>query len=65
MDLDSNDYLEDYTTDEFKQKAAEQIQKQSQEAEESRAIQKQKEQSDAELINANIEYTAAQTKYSR
>ena len=27
MNLDSNDFLEDYTTDEFKQKAAEQIQK--------------------------------------
>ncbi len=62
MDLDSNDYLEDYTTEEFRQKAAQAIQQQSQDAQETRAREKDKLTADAALVKANIDYTNAQSK---
>ena len=62
MSLDSNDFLEDYTTDEFKQKAAETIQKQSQDAELKRQQEQRKATADSALAEANVGFTAAQTK---
>ncbi len=62
MSLDSNDFLEDYTTDEFKQRAAETIQKQSQEAEQNRQQAARKATADATLVEANIGFTNAQSK---
>jgi len=62
MNLDSNDFLEDYTTDEFKQKAAQTIQKQSQDAEQKLQIEQKKAMADSALAEANVGYTQAQTK---
>ena len=62
MNIDSNDFLEDYTTDEFKQKAAETIQKQSQAAEQARQMEQQKATTDLALQEANVNYTNAQSK---
>ena len=49
MNLDSNDFLEDYTTDEFKQKAAQTIQKQSQDADQMKELEKNKAAADSAL----------------
>ena len=62
MDLDSNDYLEDYTTNEFRKRASEAIQKQSQEAEIARQAAQQKAEADVALAQANVGYTNAQSK---
>ena len=62
MNLDSNDFLEDYTTDKFKQKAAQTIQKQSQDAEQKLQIEQKKAMADSALAEANVSYTQAQTK---
>lgn len=62
MNLDSNDFLEDYTTDEFKQKAAQTIQKQSQDAEQMKELEKNKAAADSALAEANVSFTNAQTK---
>ena len=62
MNLDSNDFLEDYTTDEFKQKAAEQIQKQSEDAEQAKQLEQKKAMADSALAEANVGFTNAQTK---
>jgi len=62
MNLDSNDFLEDYTTDEFKQKAAEQIEKQSQDAEQMKQLEQKKAMADSALAEANVGFTHAQTK---
>ena len=62
MNLDSNDFLEDYTTDEFKQKAAQAIQKQSQDKAIEMNAAKEKLMADLELSKANINYTNAQSK---
>jgi hypothetical protein len=62
MNLDSNDFLEDYTTDEFKQKAAQAIEQQSKDKTTEMEAAKQKLMSDLELSKANINYTNAQSK---
>lgn len=62
MNLDSNDYLEDYTTDEFKQKAIESIRKQTERAETAKVIAERKAEADARLQESNIMYTNAQAK---
>ena len=62
MNLDSNDFLEDYTTDEFKQKAAEALNQQSEAAALQQEATKAKLMSDLELSKANIDYTNAQSK---
>ena len=62
MNLDSNDFLEDYTTDEFKQKAAQEIEKQSQNAEQMQQQEQRKAMADSALAEANVGYTQAQTK---
>ena len=62
MHLDSNDFLEDYTTEEFKKKAAETIQKQSQDAEQAKQLEQKKAQAESALAEANVGFTHAQTK---
>lgn len=60
MNLDSNDFLEDYTTEEFKQKAAQAVQGQSQSAQAKLEMENQKSATDIALAKANVEYTASQ-----
>ena len=62
MGLDSNDFLEDYTTDEFKQKAEQAVQQQTQEQQKRKAIEDRKMNADAMLAEANVKFTGAQTK---
>ena len=62
MHLDSNDFLEDYTTDEFKKKAAETIQKQSQDAEQAKQLEQKRAMAESALAEANVVFTHAQTK---
>ena len=62
MGLDSNDFLEDYSTDEFKQRAAQAVEQQSQEAEQRRMLEQRKMEADAALAEANVMFTGAQTK---
>ena len=62
LGLDSNDFLEDYTTDEFKQKAAQVSEEQSKEAQAKRQIEQRKAEADAALAESNVRFTAAQTK---
>jgi hypothetical protein len=62
MNLDSNDYLEDYTTDQFKQKAQQAIQQQTQDAQAKRKVEQRKMEADASLAEANVGYTNAQAK---
>ena len=58
----ATDFLEDYTTDEFKQKAAETIQKQSQDAEQAKQLEQKKAMAESALAEANVVFTHAQTK---
>tara|TARA_B100000214_G_scaffold215553_1_gene156593 strand:+ start:670 stop:2823 length:2154 start_codon:yes stop_codon:yes gene_type:complete len=62
MNLDSNDFLEDYNNEEFKKKAAEAIQQQTQAAEMARKVAEQKAASEVALQEANVQYTNAQAK---
>ena len=62
LGLDSNDYLEDYTTDEFKEKAAQAVQEQSQQNQKKQELEDRKMAADAALAEANVAYTGAQTK---
>mgnify|MGYP001134446843 CR=1 FL=1 len=62
MDLDSNDFLEDYTTEEFKQKAIQAIQQQSDMAQAMKQAEQRKADADIALSEANVMYTNAQTK---
>ena len=57
MGLDSNDFLEDYTTDEFKQKAAEAVAQQTEEAQKTKALADRKMEADASLAEANVSFT--------
>jgi len=62
MQMDSNDYLEDYMTDEFKQKAAEEMEKNSGVQQAAEELKNRKLQADAALAEANVSYTDAQSK---
>lgn len=62
MDIDSNDFLEDYNTEEFKERAAKAIQAQQQSAQAERELQQRKVEAEAALSEANVVYTGAQTK---
>ena len=62
MNLDSNDFLEDYNTNEFREKAMKAIQQQTQAAEMSRQMTEQKAASEVALQQANVSYTNAQAK---
>ena len=62
MQLDSNDYLEDYMTEEFKQKAEEEMQKNSDVRNQAEILKNRKAEADASLAEANVAYTDAQSK---
>ena len=62
LGLDSNDYLEDYTTDEFKEKASQALEEQSQQNQKKQELEDRKMAADAALAEANVAYTGAQTK---
>jgi hypothetical protein len=62
MNIDSNDFLEDYTTEEFKQKAAQAIEQQSKAAQAKQQVEQRKQEADAALAEANVSYTNAQSK---
>ena len=62
MGLDSNDFLEDYTTDEFKEKAAKAIEEQTQEQMKRKALEDRKMEADASLAESNVMFTGAQTQ---
>ena len=62
MGLDSNDFLMDYTEDEFKEKASQAMQKQSQEAQQAKELELAKAQADVGLQQANVAYTQAQAR---
>ena len=62
MGLDSNDFFVDYTEDDFKQRAAEEIQKQNQQAQQAKEMELAKAQADIGLQQANVSYTQAQAR---
>ena len=62
LGLDSNDFLEDYTTDEFKERAAKAIQEQTEQQQKVKALEDRKMEADAALAEANVAFTGAQTK---
>ena len=62
MDIDSNDFLEDYNTEEFKEKAMQAMQGQAQAAQAERALAQRKAEAEASLSESNVIYTDAQAK---
>ena len=62
MGMDSNDYLEDYTTQEFKEKAIKTVQQQSQKSQKDGELAQRKLEADASLAEANVKFTNAQSK---
>ena len=62
LGLDSNDFFEDYTTDEFKEKAAKAVEEQTQEQMKTKELTDRKMEADAALAEANVAFTGAQTK---
>ena len=62
LGVDSNDFLEDYTTDEFKQTAMKALQEQSQSAEMKSNLEDKKLQTESMQNEANVKFTMAQTK---
>ena len=61
LGLDSDNFLEDYTTDEFKQKAAQALQAQTEAAQMKRELDNRKIQADVSLSEANVNYTNTQS----
>ena len=62
LGLDSNDFLEDYTTDEFKEKAAKAVEEQTMKQQEAQALEARVTEAEAALSEANVAFTGAQTK---
>ena len=62
MNIDSNDFLEDYTTDEFRTKAQKVLQDQSKAKEVEKQLTERKQAAEAALSEANVTYTNAQAK---
>ena len=60
LGLNPSDFLEDFTTDEFKQKAQEAAQQQQMEMEELKKAEKEKMETEAELDRANVKFTERQ-----
>jgi len=64
LGLDSNDFLEDYTTQEFKDKAAKALEEQTAKAKETADLEAAKIKLEGEQAQANIGFTKAETKNS-
>ena len=62
LGIDSNDYLEDYTTDEFKEKAAQAVEEQTKQNQELQELDRRKLEAETALAEANVQFTGAQTK---
>ena len=62
MDIDSNDFLEDYTQPDFQQKAAQALQQQSEGAQADVENTKRLATANTALAEANVNYTNAQAK---
>lgn len=62
MGIDSQDFLEDYTTQEFKEKAVKAVQEQTQKAQVDNQLKQRKLEADASLAEANVVFTNAQSK---
>jgi len=62
MGVDSQDFLEDYTTDEFKQRADEALQQQSQDAEREKQLLLRKSEAEVAQTESNVHFTDAQAK---
>lgn len=62
MDVDSNDFLEDYTAEDFKAKAMQAIEQQSQTAQAAQQATQRKAEAEIALSEANVKYTNSQTK---
>jgi len=62
MNIDSNDFLEDYTTDEFREKAQKVLQEQSKAKQVEKQLTERKQVAEAALSEANVTYTNAQAK---
>ena len=62
MGLDPSDYFEDFTTDEFKQRAQQAVQQQTQENQRRKELEDRKMAADAALAEANVAFTGAQTQ---
>jgi len=62
LGLDSNDFLEDYTTPEFKQKVAKALEEQTQQAQQKAQMEDAKLAAEAQQTQANINFTVAETK---
>ena len=60
MGMDSNDYLEDYTTDEFKQQAQKAAEEQSKKKQAAEELELRVKEAEAALAEANVAYTNAQ-----
>ena len=61
LGLDSNDFLEDYTTDEFKERAAQAVEEQSETAMQQRELEMRKVSADIGLAEANVKFTDVQS----
>ena len=62
MDLDSNDYLQDYSSEEFIERAKQAMEKQAQAQKAQEEAQQRKLEADVSLAEANVGYTNAQSK---
>ena len=60
--MDSNDFLEDYNTEEFRQRAMESVEKQTKDAELAKQLEQQRAAAEVDLQSANVQYTRAQAK---
>lgn len=62
MGLDSNDFLEDYTSEEFMQKAQQAIESQTQASQQQQQMEQANQQANVALAEANVAYTQAQAR---
>ena len=62
MQMDSNDYLEDYNDPEFKERAAGDMKQQSESAQAKEDLGNRKMEADAALAESNVAYTDAQSR---
>ena len=62
MGLDSNDYLHDYTTPEFKEEAQKAVEEQGKKQQAQAELEQRKQAADAALQEANVHFTEAQAK---
>jgi len=62
LDLDSNDYIQDYKSDQFVQRAENMMKEKAQVDKQNETAAREKLQADVELAKANVSYTNAQSK---